>query len=74
MYKRGTKEQEFNYVFLEQFYRGKDSMASTTQISRVTNSSLSVAMAQMSSYLRLFNIFCLESMLISILNTIKVMA
>lgn len=34
MYKRGTKEQEFNYVFLEQFYRGKDSMASTTQISR----------------------------------------
>lgn len=34
MYKRGTKKQEFDQVFLAPFYRGKDTMASTTQVSR----------------------------------------
>lgn len=28
MYKRGTKEQEFDQVFLAQFYRGKDTARS----------------------------------------------
>ena len=34
MYKRGTKEEEFDQVFLAQFYRGKDTETARTLVIR----------------------------------------
>lgn len=61
-------------MFLAQFYRGKDTETYRTQVSRESDSSLPVSMAQMLSYLRLFNSLCLESIFIRILIIAKVIA
>lgn len=71
--KEEPKSKNLTKGFWHSFIEGKTLWLPQLKfLERVTNSSLSVSVAQMSNYLRLLNIFCLESMLISILNTVKV--